>query len=501
MLFVACMLVGVPGFFAAMPAQSDVSDADLQEASPGRTVRVGGGAGGGRVTTVPLEVYVARVLAGEGEPGAPDAALQALAVAIRTFAIFNAGRHGKDGFDLCDSTHCQVPRAATATTRRAAMATAGRILTYNGAPAEIFYSASCGGRSESAAQVWPRSNLPYLRSVADDVHDDDEPWTLEVPLRDVQRTLARAGFDGSRLTNVTVDARSASGRVARLTLDGLRPAVITGEAFRAAMGPREFRSTAFSVKREGRSLHFTGQGYGHGVGMCVIGAGRRARRGEDVEGILGKYYPGLALTRLSATGARVSRPAVVPPAPPAPSGPSAKASASTPLAIVRVERGSGASASEIERFAARAHQRLSQALGTSVSPVTITVHESLDTFRNVTGKPWWVSAVAEGTAIDLAPVALLAQRDGVEATVAVAVAELLMEPTLAGRPAWVLTGASRYFARLPAVAAAVRSRVRCPSDAELTLAVSAAAQREADARAEACFARAFAQTRDWRTVR
>ena len=50
--------------------------------------------------------------------------------------------------------------------------------TYQGAPAEIFYSASCGGRSESASAVWARSNLPYLQSVRDDVHDDDEPWTV-----------------------------------------------------------------------------------------------------------------------------------------------------------------------------------------------------------------------------------------------------------------------------------------------------------------------------------
>ena len=67
---------------------------------------------------------MARVLAGEGEPNAPEATQQALAVAIRTYALFNAGRHQRDGFDLCDSAHCQVPRPATANSRRAALATA-----------------------------------------------------------------------------------------------------------------------------------------------------------------------------------------------------------------------------------------------------------------------------------------------------------------------------------------------------------------------------------------
>jgi stage II sporulation protein D len=113
------------------------------------------------------------VLAGEAEPGAADAAQQALAVAIRTYAIVNEGRHRRDGFDLCDTTHCQVMRTANDYSRRAALATAGRVLTLDGKPVEIFYSASCGGRSESAANVWPgardfrtcaRSPTMYMRT-------------------------------------------------------------------------------------------------------------------------------------------------------------------------------------------------------------------------------------------------------------------------------------------------------------------------------------------------
>ena len=78
----------------------------------------------------------------------PKAAAQALAVAIRTYALFNAGRHQRDGFDLCDTTHCQVLRASSAASRRAAQATAGLVLSYQGAPADLYYSASCGGHTE-----------------------------------------------------------------------------------------------------------------------------------------------------------------------------------------------------------------------------------------------------------------------------------------------------------------------------------------------------------------
>ena len=282
-----------------MARLAEVTERDLGAASAGRTVRVGS-VPGRRVTTMPLETYVARVLAGEGEPDAPDPARQALAVAIRTYAVANMRRHNRDGFDLCDSTHCQVLRASTPAAREAALATAGRVLTYNGRAAEVFYSASCGGYSESASRVWPGVDYPYLQAAEDDVHAEDRPWTVEFPLRRVQEALRRAGVGGDRLRRVEIEERSPSGRVTRLRLVGLRPDVISGDRFRLALGASELRSTAFAMEARGGTLRFTGRGYGHGVGLCVIGARRRAQRGESVEAILTKYFPGLTLTQLAS---------------------------------------------------------------------------------------------------------------------------------------------------------------------------------------------------------
>ena len=276
--------------------QSPASDADLAALST-RTVALGA-AGGGRVERVPLEVYVARVLSGEGEPNAPEATQQALAIAIRTYTLFNIGRHAREGFDLCDAVHCQVPRAAARDSARAAtLGTAGRILTYRGAPAEIFYSASCGGRSEVAEAVWPGTSHPYLRARKDDVHDEDMPWTLEMSLADLQAHLQRNGFSGT-LKNVEIKGRTKSDRVAVLKLSGMQPERIGSYQFRAAIGTTVLRSTAFSVRKKDDAFQFTGRGYGHGVGMCVIGAGRRARRGESVVSILSAYYPGLKIEAL-----------------------------------------------------------------------------------------------------------------------------------------------------------------------------------------------------------
>ena len=468
------MLRGVFAFslvlsMIAGPSQDE--DAALVQASAGRSVRVRIGTNGiARITDLPVEVYVARVLTAEGEPKAGDAAQRALAIAIRTFAAANAARHARDGFDLCDTTHCQVLRPATPVSRAAALSTAGQLLIHDGRPAEVFYSASCGGRSEAAAHVWAgAANLPYLRSSEDDAHSGEEPWTTELSLARLEEALQRAGFEG-RLEDVQVSRRSDSGRAMRLELDGLVPDEIRGEDFRALVGPRELRSTRFTVTKAGSVVRFKGYGYGHGVGLCVIGAGRRAARGETVSQILEQYYPGLRLEPAMSVSAAPERP-------PSPAPGSASAAAT------------------------RIRDELAAALGvTSTAAVRIQIHETLEAFRLATGRPWWFEVAVDGASIDLAPMTVLAQHEGTDFAIRRGVVEVLLSDALADRPAWVRVGAARYYAAAqPASSSA--TRVRCPSDAELMMAVSAPALREAERRAETCFARGLAKARDWREVR
>jgi stage II sporulation protein D len=477
--------------------QAEITDEQLEAASAGRAVVVGS-PGNRRVTRIPLEVYVARVLAGEGEPNAPDTARQALAVAIRTYTLVQMGRHRREGYDLCDTVHCQVLRAANDNSRRAALATAHRVLTVNGVPAEVFYSASCGGRSEGAAQVWPGATFPYMQVVRDDdVHAEDEPWTLDLSLDQLRQALARAGFGGGPLRDIAIDGVNASGRVQRIRLPGMRPNEVAGTAFRDALGTTRIRSTAFTLTRQGKIVRFTGRGYGHGVGMCVIGAGRRARRGESLEAILAQYYPNLQLTDLVAntSSSRVS--ASVPPREAVPAPVDAPRASDI---VVSVPRDSTITARDLEALVRGARESLSRTLGTTAPPVTVELHDSLDHFRLEVRRPWWVSAAVTGTTIDLAPAALLAQREGLDATVRTAMAELLMSAAFADRPAWVRVGGARYFSSAvrPDVS---KSSVSCPADAELTLALSAVAQRQAEARAVQCFAHALAKAGDWRQVK
>jgi hypothetical protein len=165
--------------------QSPPSSPDLQ-----LRVGVARPGGGYTQTTIALETYVARVLAGEAARDSQPAALEALAIAVRTFTLANRGRHRADGFDLCDETHCQVMRAATEATTRAAVATAGLALLSGGVPASIYYSASCGGRTEVPSAVWPGAkDPPYMPSQPDDACGGTPVWAVELTAADLLRAL------------------------------------------------------------------------------------------------------------------------------------------------------------------------------------------------------------------------------------------------------------------------------------------------------------------------
>jgi stage II sporulation protein D len=448
---------------------------------------------GGRVSRLNLEDYVARVVAGEGQPRAASGAQEALAITARTYALANRNRHRREGFDLCETTHCQVMRPATEATRRAAEVTAGRVLSYQGQPASVYYSALCGGHSELASQVWPGAE-----DYSSDLHEDeacrDEPgWTTEIEARRIEDALRAAGHRGSRLRDLRVAQRNASGRVARLRVDGFTPNEISGADFRTALarsvGAQRFRSTAFEVRRSGARYRFSGTGYGHGVGLCVIGAGKRAARGGSADDILKFYFPRLTITPVRHLTTRATSPAA---------RPSAAARDDVVVTIPGTEQGERAFIAGVVR---RARDEIARKA--NVKPpatITVTVHPSVDAFARATGQPWWVSGSTDGVQIDLVPVSLMRQRGQFERTLRHEVAHVLLDAALRDKHPWVREGAAFYFAE-PGAATEVPVRGGCPDDEELLRPMSAGAHRNALARAEACFRREIARGRDWRAVR
>src|SRR6185436_578805 len=161
----------------------------------------------------------------------------------------------------------------------------------------VFYSASCGGRTEIPSAVWPgHEDPPYMPSQPDDACMGAPEWTAELESADLVRSLRAAGFRGE-LRDFRVLTRDVSGRAARLRLAGMMPEEISGQDLRAVVGRtlgwQHIKSAAFELERSGDRYRFEGRGYGHGVGMCVIGSVNMAAAGRSATEILNKYFPGL----------------------------------------------------------------------------------------------------------------------------------------------------------------------------------------------------------------
>jgi stage II sporulation protein D (peptidoglycan lytic transglycosylase) len=443
-------------------------------------------AGGYKVAELPLETYVARVLAGEAARDSSPAALEALAITIRTFALANLGRHRADGFDLCDLTHCQVVRTATAAHEQAARATVGKVLLFRGAPAQVFYTASCGGRTERPSAVWPGAEDPPFLPARVDPANDTTPWSSELSVGSLEHALAAAGFRG-RLRELRIGSRTSSGRVATLRLVGLAPDQISGQDLRVAVGRtlgwQHIKSTAFDLDRTSTGYAFTGHGSGHGVGFCVIGSAALARNGRSAVEILATYFPGLAISRPAA----------------------AAVASDITLSLPAGDEGERAA---IVSLAERARDDLARQLGVpKPERLTLRFHPTVEAYQRATGQPWYTAGATMDNEIHFVPLTVLRERGVLERTIRHEIVHQLTRQTLAARPPWVQEGVAIYFAGERPVPGPSTSppletrRTECPKDEELRRPQSPGALRNAYARAGACVARQIAAGRKWTEVR
>ena len=260
------------------------------------------------VLTMDSERYVALALRGEAGAKEPLESLKAMAIAVRTFALENAQRHRGEGFDLCDSTHCQVLKFGTPSelVERAVRETAGETLWFGARRALVFYTQNCGGESEDASQAWPGTRAPYLKAHADPycTRHGTAQWHAEIAVSDLERVAQSAGWKLPRqIDAVRVIRRTDTGRVLRLEFlgDGVAGPVTASSlrfALNRELGWNQLRSDWYSVTLRGGLLDFDGRGHGHGVGLCQAGATEMAAEGHSAADILGFYFPG---TRVGVT--------------------------------------------------------------------------------------------------------------------------------------------------------------------------------------------------------
>lgn len=217
-------------------------------------------------------------------------AIKAQAVAARTYAVRNLGRRKSLGFDLFATPDDQVYEGVAAETRltdSAVAMTAGEILVYGGAVVDAFYHSTCGGRTASMRDIWGGAGKPYLEGVDDTLGD-----TAACGISSVFRW--REEFRGE--TIITVLEKDSSGRNRIVRIDAPETSfILIGDAIRRGIrrpNGSALRSTMFDVFCDTGIIRLIGGGWGHGIGMCQMGAIGRARAGHDYRSILLHYYPG-----------------------------------------------------------------------------------------------------------------------------------------------------------------------------------------------------------------
>ncbi len=273
-----------------------------------------------------METYLLGVVPheiGAGRPPEEVEAVKAQAIAARTYAVRHMGRRDALGFDFYATVQDQVYGGAESedpVSTDAVRATAGEVITFEGEPIEAYYHSTCGGRTAALHEVWPGSPRPYLQSVSDRRPDggwfcessNRFRWTEEWDEAELESTLTAAlstrGWSGAvtEVESIEVTERSPSGRAAQLRLrTNLGEDVVPGDSIRWLLRPepnRILNSTAIELHTSGDGhvtrLVVEGAGWGHGIGMCQIGALGRARAGHSYREILGSYYPGTRIVRL-----------------------------------------------------------------------------------------------------------------------------------------------------------------------------------------------------------
>ena len=241
-------------------------------------------------------------------------------------------------FDVCADDHCQryqgLTMAVGKTVRKAIDQTWGLVLTSEGEICDARFSKCCGGTMEVFSTCWEDKDYPYLQPLPDtpDERGEGVPfcdtadegilsqvlndydletkdfyrWRTEYSREDVSELVRRrSGIDFGTITDLVPIERGPSRRLKRLRIVGDKKSMVVGKELiiRKWLSESHLKSSAFTVGWDGDRLILDGAGWGHGVGLCQIGAAVMGARGYSFDRILLHYYPGTELTRLNNTTA------------------------------------------------------------------------------------------------------------------------------------------------------------------------------------------------------
>ena len=299
------------------------------------------------INRIPIEDYLTSVIASEMSGTSSVELLKAHAIISRSwllaqlkeneniskvedncqFSIVNSqfikwyDREAHTHFDVCADDHCQryqgISRKVTPQVYEAIRATRGIVLSYEGEVCDARFSKCCGGITELYESCWDDTPHPYLSVVHDPFCNTDDPkilsevlnhydqstdfyrWTVAYTQRELSDLVRRrSGFDYGDIVDLIPIERGPSGRIVRLQIVGTKATRIIGKELeiRRTLSETHLYSSAFEVEKSESSFILHGSGWGHGVGLCQIGAAVMGAQGYRFDEILHHYYPNAELT-------------------------------------------------------------------------------------------------------------------------------------------------------------------------------------------------------------
>jgi stage II sporulation protein D len=419
-----------------------------------------------------LEDYTAGVVAAEMADTAAAEAQKAQAVLARTFALRNRGRHEKEGYDLCDTTHCQLYQGSPASSNgmsaeRAARATRGQVLYYRDKLAFVYYHSTCGGRTADESDFPQDLQALGYQSVVDQAplrtfsreelcrHSPHAAWEYSLSLDKIQKALAKEGWwwEQEVLQEVTVARQGLSGRATRISLRGKREREIDAWDFRNAIcrayGWSTVKSSWFSLERKGRDIIFRGRGLGHGLGLCQYGALELSRQGFNYREILRHYYPGFYIRGDQATRRQDDRVRAwhAMPLQNAAEAAAVGAQRAAPLQYAQSEHftfyySSPGEENQILPLLEEAYNTLKTRYGYRPRElVKVTFYASTESYCRATGQPWWLGAVTTQEGMHFQPLAVLQKKGGVSTYILHEYTHWMVQDLSKGRsPYWLSEG-------------------------------------------------------------
>ncbi len=303
------------------------------------------------INELPVERYLASVISSEMKATAGLELLKAHAVISRSWLLAQMRRREESGqhrdgffsfikkddelirwydredhtiFDVCADDHCQRYQGITKQTSKAVeqalKATHGQILCYGDEICDARFSKCCGGVTEEFQYCWEDSPKPYLVSVPDpfcntndkevlaqvlndyDLETNDfYRWTVEYTVDKISDLInEKLKDDFGTITDLIPVERGKSGRIWKLKIVGTKKTFTIGKELeiRRALSETHLYSSAFDVEKTAKGFRLVGKGWGHGVGLCQIGAAVMGQQGYSYDQILLHYYQNAEIKRI-----------------------------------------------------------------------------------------------------------------------------------------------------------------------------------------------------------